>query len=62
MAGTTGWKGSYEIRLVRDADGFRVEVFRDGLTIRVFDGLSVRDAGAVVGDFVIGDLVAQLDR
>jgi hypothetical protein len=60
MAGTTSWKGSYEIRVQPHGGSLRVEVLRDGRSIRLFEELTVGDAGPVVGDFVIRDVAAEL--
>jgi len=62
MTRTTSWKGSYEIRVRPDGGGVRVEVLRDGRSIRIFEELNLSDAGPVVGAFVIGDVAAKLDR
>jgi hypothetical protein len=60
MAGTTSWKGSYEIRVQPDGGCFSIELLRDGRSIRVFEELTVGEAGLVVGDFLVRDVAANL--
>lgn len=60
MAGTAQWNGTYDVRLDPTGDGLRVEVLRNGVTIKVFEDLSPRAAGRVVADFVVADVGTQV--